>query len=225
TAEDPVEIGLAGINQVNVNPKAGLTFSKALKAFLRQDPDIIMVGEIRDLETAEIAIKAAQTGHMVLSTLHTNDSVSTAMRLIDMGCEPFLVASALKGIVAQRLVKKICEHCKQPYELSVQENIWLESINADKVGVPYFLGSGCHHCNNTGYTGRLGVYELLELDEPMLDALRRGDTAEFSKAAYYNKHFIPLAECALQYASEGITSVQEVFRISSSLEDRVSEAS
>lgn len=224
TAEDPVEYRLPRINQVQVHPKIGLDFSSVLRTALRQDPDVILVGEMRDHETAEIGLRAAMTGHMVLSTLHTNDSVSTAMRLIDMGCEPFLVASALKGIVAQRLVKKICEHCKQGYEPSAQENIWLESINVSKVGVPFYHGSGCHHCNNTGYSGRLGVYELLELDEAMLDALRRGNASEFAKAAYYNKHFIPLEECALQYASEGITSLQEVFRISSSLEDRTAEA-
>ena len=224
TAEDPVEYRLPRINQVQVHQKIGLDFSSVLRTALRQDPDVILVGEMRDQETAEIGLRAAMTGHMVLSTLHTNDSVSTAMRLIDMGCEPFLVASALKGIVAQRLVKKVCEHCKQGYEPSAQENIWLESINASKVGVAFYHGNGCHHCNNTGYSGRVGVYELLELDELMLDALRRGDASEFAKAAYYNKYFIPLSECALQYASEGITSLQEVFRITSSLEDRAAEA-
>ena len=225
TAEDPVEYRLPRVNQVQIHQKIGLDFSSVLRSALRQDPDIILVGEMRDHETAEIGLRAAMTGHMVLSTLHTNDSVSTAMRLIDMGCEPFLVASALKAIVAQRLVKKICGHCKQVYVPTKQEKIWLESIDASKSGETFHHGGGCHHCNNTGYSGRLGVYELLELDEPMLDALRQGNSALFTKAAYYNKYFIPLADCALQYAADGVTSLHEVFRISSSLEDRVDEAS
>ena len=225
TAEDPVEYRLPRVNQVQIHQKIGLDFSSVLRTALRQDPDIILVGEMRDHETAEIGLRAAMTGHMVLSTLHTNDSISTAMRLIDMGCEPFLVASALKGIIAQRLVKRICEHCTHVYVPPAQEITWLESIDATKSGETYHLGSGCHHCNNTGYNGRVGVYELLELDEAMLDALRQGNTAQFTKAAHYNKHFVPLSQCALQYAVEGITSLQEVFRISASLEDRVDEAS
>ena len=220
TAEDPIEYRLSRINQVQVHSKIGLDFSTVLRTALRQDPDIILIGEMRDTETAEIALRAAMTGHLVLSTLHTNDSISTAMRLIDMGCEPFLVASALKAIIAQRLVKKICIHCKQSYAPEAQEKVWLRSIDPDKEGGEFFHGRGCHHCNNSGYTGRIGVYELLELDEVMLDALRRGDTAGFLKAAHYNQYFLPLENCALAYALEGLTSLQEVFRISSSLEDR-----
>lgn len=223
TAEDPVEYRLPRVNQVQINSKIGLTFASVLRTALRQDPDVILVGEMRDQETAEIGLRAAMTGHLVLSTLHTNDSISTAMRLIDMGCEPFLVASALKAIVAQRLVRKVCEYCKQAYELSAQEKIWLETMDKNSIGKRFVQGTGCHQCNNTGYNGRIGVYELLELDDPMLDALRQGNTALFSKAAFFNKHFISLSQCALSYASEGLTSLQEVFRISASLEDRISE--
>lgn len=225
TAEDPIEYRLPRINQVQIHAKIGLDFAAILRTALRQDPDVILVGEMRDQETAEIGLRAAMTGHLVLSTLHTNDSVSTAMRLIDMGCEPFLVASALRGIVAQRLVKKVCDYCKQPYIPTHQERIWLEAIDSTKLGTSFFHGPGCHQCNNTGYSGRLGVYELLEMDEPMLDALRQGNTSMFAKAAYFNKHFISLSQCALSYAIQGITSLREVFRISSSLEDRVSETS
>ncbi len=223
TAEDPIEYRLPRINQVQIHAKIGLDFAAVLRTALRQDPDVILVGEMRDQETAEIGLRAAMTGHLVLSTLHTNDSVSTAMRLIDMGCEPFLVASALRGIVAQRLVKKVCDYCKQTYTPTRQELIWLEAMDNTKLETPFFHGPGCHQCNNTGYSGRLGVYELLEMDEPMLDALRQGNTSMFAKAAYFNKYFISLSQCALSYASQGITSLQEVFRISSSLEDRVSE--
>lgn len=220
TAEDPIEYRLSRINQVQVYSKIGLDFATVLRTALRQDPDIILIGEMRDTETAEIALRAAMTGHLVLSTLHTNDSISTAMRLIDMGCEPFLVASAMKGIIAQRLVKKICTYCKKSHLLEAQERVWLRSIDPEKEGCEFFYGTGCHHCNNSGYTGRIGVYELLELDEVMLDALRRGDTAAFLKAAHYNQYFVPLESCALKYAVEGLTSLQEVFRISSHLEDR-----
>ena len=224
TAEDPVEYRLPRINQVQINTKIGLTFAIVLRTALRQDPDVILIGEMRDQETAEIGLRAAMTGHLVLSTLHTNDSISTAMRLIDMGCEPFLVASSLRAIVAQRLVKKICENCKVEYQLSSQERVWLKNIDEAALSAKYFNGTGCHQCNNVGYSGRVGVYELLELDESMLNALRMNSPAEFARAAYENEFFIPLSECALEYAKQGITSIKEVFRISASLEDRQSAA-
>ncbi|MGB3620435.1 MAG: ATPase, T2SS/T4P/T4SS family, partial [Ketobacter sp.] len=219
TAEDPIEYRLPRINQVQISQKIGLNFSTVLRTALRQDPDIILVGEMRDQETAEIGLRAAMTGHMVLSTLHTNDSVSTAMRLIDMGCDSFLVASSLRAVIAQRLVRKICEHCKQPYTLTPQEKTWLSNIDATAVDAQFQKGSGCHHCNNTGYTGRLGVYELLEMNEPLLYALRKGDAAEFTKAARDNPEFVTLSRCALDFARSGITSVQEVFKISATLEE------
>lgn len=224
TAEDPIEYRLARVTQVQIHAKIGLTFSSVLRTALRQDPDIILVGEMRDQETAEIGLRAAMTGHLVLSTLHTNDAVSTAMRLIDMGCDSYLVASALKAVIAQRLVRKICNNCKQPYQLSPQESVWLSSIDSKAVGGTYYRGAGCHQCNNTGYVGRMGVYELLEMDEPLLHALRKGDAAEFSRVAHSNPHYISLNRCALEYASNGMTSVQEVFKLSASLDDRVMDS-
>lgn len=220
TAEDPIEYRLPRINQVQVKAKIGLTFSSVLRTALRQDPDIILVGEMRDHETAEIGLRAAMTGHMVLSTLHTNDSVSTAMRLIDMGCDAFLVASSLRAVIAQRLVRKICEHCKQPYQLEKQEMAWLSKLDSTALELSFFKGIGCHHCNNTGYSGRIGVYELLEMSEPLLHALRKGDAAEFSRAADSDTNFYSLTLCALDYARAGITSVQEVFKVSATLDDR-----
>lgn len=220
TAEDPIEYRLPRISQVQINAKVGLTFSKVLRTALRQDPDIILVGEMRDHETAEIGLRAAMTGHMVLSTLHTNDSVSTAMRLIDMGCDAYLVASSLRAVIAQRLVRKVCIHCRAPYSLTPQENTWLSHIDSEALEASYVLGRGCHHCNNTGYSGRMGVYELLELDEPMLQALRRNDAAEFASAAAANPYFRSLSQCALDYARQGVTTVQEVFKITASLDDR-----
>lgn len=220
TAEDPIEYRLSRINQVQINSKIGLTFASVLRTALRQDPDIILVGEMRDHETAEIGLRAAMTGHMVLSTLHTNDSVSTAMRLLDMGCDAFLVASSLRAVIAQRLVRRICEYCKQPYKLAAQEMAWLGNIDSTALEAQFFKGTGCHQCNNTGYSGRIGVYELLEMDEHLLFALRKGDAAEFTRAAENNAHFRSLAKCALDYARQGVTSVQEVFKISASLDDR-----
>ncbi|NPU94957.1 MAG: Flp pilus assembly complex ATPase component TadA [Gammaproteobacteria bacterium] len=220
TAEDPIEYRLSRINQVQINSKIGLTFASVLRTALRQDPDIILVGEMRDHETAEIGLRAAMTGHMVLSTLHTNDSVSTAMRLLDMGCDAFLVASSLRAVIAQRLVRRICEYCKQPYKLAPQEMAWLGNIDSTALEAQFYKGTGCHQCNNTGYSGRIGVYELLEMDEHLLFALRKGDAAEFTRAAENNAHFRSLAKCALDYARQGVTSVQEVFKISASLDDR-----
>lgn len=223
TAEDPIEYRLSRITQVQIHTKIGLTFSSVLRTALRQDPDIILVGEMRDQETAEIGLRAAMTGHMVLSTLHTNDSISTAMRLIDMGCDAFLVASALKAVVAQRLVRRVCSNCKQPYALTPQESLWLCNIDDRAQEASYVRGGGCHQCNNTGYVGRVGVYELLELDEPMLYALRKNDAADFARAATASPYFQSLNQCALNYAKAGITSVQEVFKISASLDDRTLE--
>lgn len=220
TAEDPVEYRLPRINQVQVNPKIKLDFSRILRTALRQDPDIIMIGEMRDQETAEIGLRAAMTGHMVLSTLHTNDAVSTAVRLTDMGADAFLVASSLRAVVGQRLVRKICTQCKTKAQLNPQERAWLAGISQGDLETEFYVGRGCHHCNNTGYVGRTGVYELLELDENMLDALRRHDAAGFINAAYNSPYYLSLTMCALTYARAGITSMQEVFKISATLEDR-----
>lgn len=217
TAEDPIEYRLPRINQVQVNPKVGLEFSTVLRAALRQDPDVILVGEMRDHETAEIGLRAAMTGHMVLSTLHTNDAVSTAMRLLDMGVDHYLVASSLRAVMAQRLVKRLCESCTEEYEPTEQERVWLNSIDGELSAATFKRGRGCHHCHNTGYNGRIGVYELLEMNDDMVNAMRRNSAEDFAKSALEHPGFRPLAHCALEYARQGVTSLEEVFRVSASL--------
>lgn len=219
TAEDPIEYRLPRVNQVQVNPKVGLEFSTVLRAALRQDPDVILVGEMRDHETAEIGLRAAMTGHMVLSTLHTNDAISTAMRLLDMGVDNYLVASSLRAVIAQRLIKRLCEHCQEEYHPDEQEKSWLQLMDNDINHLTFRHGRGCHHCNNTGYRGRVGIYELLEMDEAMITGMRKNSSEEFTKAALAHPKFRPLALCALDYAKDGITSLAEVFRISASLGD------
>lgn len=225
TAEDPVEYRLPRITQVQVNPKVGLTFSTVLRACLRQDPDVVLVGEMRDQETAEIGLRAAMTGHLVMSTLHTNDAISSAMRLIDMGAEPYLVASSLQGVLAQRLVRRICENCATDYYPTEQERIWLSGLmdEGEEVAETYTRGTGCYQCGNTGYKGRIGIYEWLEMDANTLSALRRADPDEFEKAARENQYYKPLEYCALDYAKQGHTSLDEVFRVSATLQDRESE--
>jgi MSHA biogenesis protein MshE len=218
TVEDPIEYRLPRVTQVQVNAKIGLTFSRVLRTALRQDPDIILVGEMRDQETAEIGLRAAMTGHMVLSTLHTNDAVSTPLRLMDMGCDSYLVASALRAVIAQRLIRKVCTSCKTEYLPSAQELTWLSHIDGTAVEASFVHGSGCHHCNNTGYLGRIGIHELMEMTEPMLDALRSRDASGFMQAAA-SSGYVSLARRALDYARTGMSSLQEVFRISASLED------
>jgi MSHA biogenesis protein MshE len=219
TAEDPVEYRLPRINQVQINTKIDLSFAKILRTALRQDPDIILIGEMRDSETTEIALRAAMTGHLVLSTLHTNDAISSAMRLMDMGADSYLVASSLRAVIGQRLIRKICQNCRSPYQLSPQEKSWLMGMGEDPDKHTFYQGEGCHHCSNTGYVGRTGVYELLELDDGMLDALRRQDTALFTKLAKESDLYLPLATCALEFAIAGRTSISEVFKISASLDD------
>ncbi|WP_396588346.1 GspE/PulE family protein [Bermanella sp. R86510] len=227
TAEDPVEYRLPRINQVQVNSKVGLSFARILRTALRQDPDIMLIGEMRDTETMEIALRAAMTGHLVLSTLHTNDAISSVMRLMDMGADAYLIASSLRAVIGQRLVRKLCQNCKQEYTPSPQEQSWLlgltekmgEEVSGKNRDFTFYKGEGCNHCSNTGYVGRTGVYELLELDDGMLDALRGGNIAEFSQRARSSKHYMPLAESALDYAIHGYTSISEVFKISASLDD------
>ena len=224
TAEDPVEYRLPRITQVQVNPRIGLEFANVLRSALRQDPDVILVGEMRDHETVEIGLRAAMTGHLVLSTLHTNDSISSAMRLIDMGAERFLVASSLLGVVAQRLVRKVCDNCREPYELSEQERVWLDTFDLDPLDLEagFVHGRGCYQCSNTGYKGRIGVYEMLEMNEAMLDALRRKDVSGFTRAARASQLYRPLGLCAMDYALRGITSLTEVARVAATSEADVS---
>ncbi|EAR08892.1 GspE/PulE family protein [Reinekea blandensis] len=220
TAEDPIEYRMPRINQVQVNSKIDLSFARVLRTALRQDPDIILVGEMRDQETVSIGVRAAMTGHMVMSTLHTNDAVSSALRLADMGVESYMVASALRGILAQRLLRKVCPDCRVPHEPDVRQKIWLQNMADGRfANKSFYTGSGCYHCNNTGYQGRIGVYEWLELDEPMLIALRDQDHNGFVQAARSNKDFHTMEELALKYAEDGITDLEEVFRISIDLDD------
>lgn len=221
TVEDPVEYRLPRISQVQVHEKIGLDFSTVLRASLRQDPDILLVGEIRDSSSAEIALRAAMTGHMVLSTLHTNDAVTSALRLVDMGVDPFLVASSLKAIVAQRLVRRICESCAVEHVLNPLEMGLLHSLKKDHdlSRASFRRGVGCAHCFNTGYRGRIGVFELLEISQPMADALRDNSVRAFNEAAHDDRNYRPLNASALDFAMEGITTLDEVLRVSAQIED------
>ena len=221
TVEDPVEYRLPRINQVQVNERIGLSFSSVLRASLRQDPDVLLVGEIRDAESAEIALRAAMTGHLVLSTLHTNDALTSALRLSDMGVDPFLVASSLRAIIAQRLVRRVCENCDEAHSPTDDEQQLLAMAQKSHAldGVIFKMGSGCAHCNHTGYRGRVGVFELLELDRAMANALRTNDVEAFNKAALRHSHFRPLSHSALDLAIDGVTSLAEVMRVSALVED------
>ncbi|MCE7537410.1 GspE/PulE family protein [Aliivibrio fischeri] len=210
TAEDPVEYRLPRVNQVQVNSKIDLSFSKILRTFLRQDPDIILIGEMRDQETVEIGLRAALTGHLVLSTLHTNDSVDSALRMMDMGAPGYLVASAVRAVLAQRLVKKVCPECSAPDELDEARKQWVQSRFPNQAGVTFQRGNGCQSCNLTGYRGRIGVFELLELDQPMMDALRANDAVGFSQKARQNPDYKPLLASAMELAMSGVISLDEV---------------
>lgn len=213
TVEDPVEYRLPRINQVQTNSKIGLNFSNVLRTTLRQDPDIIMVGEMRDHETVEIGLRGALTGHLVLSTLHTNDSISSAIRLLDMGAPGYLVASSLRAIVAQRLVRRVCENCKVEYHPKEDEKFWLRNIEGKDPEAKFHKGMGCQSCHQTGYKGRIGVFELLEMTESMMNALKDSDTGAFSRAAGACPGFVPLAKSALEYAKLGVTTVEEVLKL------------
>ncbi|OGT22039.1 MAG: MSHA biogenesis protein MshE [Gammaproteobacteria bacterium RIFCSPHIGHO2_02_FULL_42_13] len=214
TAEDPVEYRLGRINQVQVNEKLDFSFARVLRSMLRQDPDIIMVGEMRDVETAEIAMRAALTGHLVLSTLHTNDSASCALRLLDMKVEGYLIAATLRGVLAQRLVRRICDSCKEPYTLTEQERNWLIGIAGEEaVHHDFYYGKGCSYCNKTGFKGRVGVYELLKLNEAMMEALRKGDPSAFSHYAAEALKGQLLLNKSLALTANGITTPSEVMRI------------
>lgn len=212
TIEDPVEYTMHGINQVNVNSKTGLTFAKGLRSILRQDPDIVMIGEIRDEETATVAVKAAITGHLVLSTLHTNDAPSTITRLIDMGVEPYLVSTAITGVIAQRLVKKICEHCKESYEASIYEKSILgEDINKSLI---LYKGSGCGYCNNTGFKGRTGIYEIMEIEREHKDIITTTNNINKLKDLAIQKGMSTLKEECKILVKSGITTIGELLAVS-----------
>jgi MSHA biogenesis protein MshE len=214
TVEDPVEYRLSRVNQVQINSSLDFTFARALRSILRQDPNIILVGEMRDVETANIAMRAALTGHLVLSTLHTNDAASSALRLIDMGIEGFLVAATLRGVLAQRLIRKICENCKSNYQLTTYEAKWLEQITeASANNAEFFYGSGCSFCNQTGYKGRLAVFELLTLTPEMQEALRIKDPTLFSQLVAKHLKGCLLVDEALVHVQKGISTLSEAMRL------------
>jgi MSHA biogenesis protein MshE len=220
TVEDPIEYRLAGINQVQVNTKIDLTFARVLRSILRQDPDIILVGEMRDQETAEIGLRAAMTGHMVLSTLHTNDAVSTTARLLDMGAAPFLIAASLRGVLAQRLVRRTCDACAEPATLEPgQAAIARAELGADFETAQFRRGRGCTYCHHTGYQGRIGVYELIEIDEAMATALHHADPAAFSAAARAQKGYQSLRSSAMRLAARGTTTMDQVLHATFGIED------
>ncbi|QKT03023.1 type II secretion system ATPase GspE [Ectothiorhodospiraceae bacterium 2226] len=210
TVEDPIEYYLDGVGQTQVNPKVDMTFARGLRAILRQDPDVVMVGEIRDLETVQIAVQASLTGHMVLSTLHTNTAIGAVTRLRDMGVEPFLLSSSLVGVLAQRLVRLLCEHCKRPYTASRAdcEAFGLEAENPPTLHAPV----GCDHCNGLGYRGRTGIYELVEIDDTLRQMIHDG-AGEQDLERHARRHSPSIRQDGLRRILAGHTSVEEVFRV------------
>ncbi|MBN2381774.1 type IV-A pilus assembly ATPase PilB [bacterium] len=213
TAEDPVEFNLAGINQVQMRDNIGLNFASALRSFLRQDPDIIMVGEIRDFETAEIAVKAALTGHLVLSTLHTNDAPSTINRLLNMGIEPFLVSSSVILILAQRLARKLCQKCKEPIEFPPEALIDVGFSEEESANLTIYKGKGCSTCANKGYKGRIALYEVLPIDDPTRELIVRGASSIEIKEYAREVGMYTLRDSGLTKIREGVTSVEEVLKV------------
>ena len=213
TAEDPVEFNIKGINQVQIRENIGLNFAAALRSFLRQDPDVIMVGEIRDHETAEIAVKAALTGHLVLSTLHTNDAPSAVTRLLNMGIEPFLVASSVILILAQRLLRRICVHCKTPVAVQPQALVEIGLTPEEATSITCYKGLGCEVCSGTGYKGRIAIYEVMMLSPELRDTVLRGGSALEIKREAIREGMETLRMSGLQKLREGITTVEEVVRV------------
>ncbi|OIN14011.1 GspE/PulE family protein [Oceanisphaera psychrotolerans] len=213
TAEDPVEYQLPRVNQVQVNVKAGLTFARILRTSLRQDPDILLIGEMRDQETAEIAMRGALTGHLVLSTLHTNDAPSSAVRLMDMGVPGYLVASTLKAILAQRLVRRLCEHCKQEHPPEPHQRQFLQYLAPELTDHRFYQGVGCASCSHSGHKGRVGVYEWLEITQDMADTLREQNIERFNQLVAAQPDYTTLARSALQLALKGDIALSEVLRL------------
>jgi len=220
TVEDPVEYRLKGINQVQVNDKIDLSFARVLRSALRQDPDIVLVGEMRDQETAQIGLRAAMTGHLVLSTLHTNSAASTPLRLMDMGVPRYMVAGSLQAVLAQRLVRVICESCSEPYRPTPAEFTWvLQELGERAVSTHFFHGKGCSHCNGTGYRGRTGVYELLEMTRAVTEAANHPDPGHFLKVAHAEMGGETLRRHGVTLAMQGRTTIGEAMRISNQLDD------
>jgi type IV pilus assembly protein PilB len=214
TVEDPVEFEIKGVNQVQINPLAGITFASGLRSILRQDPDIVMVGEIRDAETASIATQAAQTGHLVLSTLHTNDAPSAVSRLMDLGVEPFLIAASLQSVLGQRLVRKICERCKEPDTLMPSTLKRLAPYLSADTSPIFWKGRGCEACQYTGYAGRTGIFEVLRITAALRSAIEPGFSVLALKKAAEGEGFEPMFHDGMRKALEGVTAVEEVFRVS-----------
>jgi len=220
TVEDPVEYRLGGLNQVQVHEKIDLSFSRVLRTVLRQDPDIVLIGEMRDQETAEIGMRAAMTGHLVLSTLHTNDAISTPIRLLDMGVPRFMVALSVHMVVAQRLVRVICSNCREPYTPTPNEHEWLRFELSDQVDShAYHHGRGCAHCANTGYQGRTGVYEFLEMSDAVVEAINHEDPGEFMRVARQQMAGETLRRDAVRLVMAGRTTIAEAMRISNQFEE------
>ena len=215
TVEDPIEYRLAGVTQIQVNDKIELSFARVLRSVLRHDPDVILLGEMRDTQTAEIGVRAAMTGHLVLSTLHTNDAVGTATRLADMGVPMYMLATSLQLIIAQRLVRKLCEHCSKPGEPTPQERAWVLEVAGIEAAASLRPRTpvGCPECNGTGYLGRSAIYESLELTRPLADALARDNTQAYLEAARAQVEGRTLAHDALRLIRKGVTSVYEAMRI------------
>ncbi len=212
TSEDPVEYDIDGLMQVQVNPEIGLTFARCLRAYLRQDPDIILVGEIRDLETAQISVQASLTGHLVFSTLHTNDAPSAIARLLDLGLEPFLVTATLEAIVAQRLVRKICVHCKTPFEPTEEMLMELDLKPEDIKGKQFYYGKGCDFCNNTGYRGRMGIFEIMVLDDELKDMINANASTQLLRQEARKRGMKTLRQAGLRAIFDGITTIEEVVK-------------
>ena len=212
TTEDPVEYDLDGVIQVQMKPDIGLTFAKCLRSILRQDPDVIMVGEIRDLETAEIAAQSSLTGHIVFTTLHTNDAPSSIARLLDLGIEPFLITATLEGIVAQRLVRKICEKCKTPFEPTETQLMELGLTPADVKGKTFYYGRGCSKCNNTGYRGRIGIFEIMVLNDEIRELIMNQASTNLLRSAAIKAGMRLLRENGLTAIYDGITTIEEVVK-------------
>ena len=220
TVEDPVEYRLPGVNQVQVNDKIDLSFARVLRSALRQDPDIVLVGEMRDQETAQIGLRAAMTGHLVLSTLHTNSAASTPLRLMDMGVPRYMVGGSLQAVLAQRLVRVICESCTTPYRPTPAELTWvLQELGERAVSTQFFHGKGCSHCNGTGYRGRTGVYELLEMTRAVTEAANHPDPSHFLKVAHAEMEGETLRRHGVSLAVQGRTTISEAMRISNQLDD------
>jgi MSHA biogenesis protein MshE len=220
-----VEYRLDRVNQVQVMPKIGLDFARVLRTTLRQDPDVILVGEMRDQETVDIGLRAAITGHLVFSTLHTMSAIATVHRLLDMGAAPFMIASAVHAVIAQRLMRRVCDSCGQDAVANPNQLAWLTTqVGAARAAQFNFReGTGCTFCNLTGYRGRVAVYELLEVDRVLADAIRRGEPAEFMNTARKRPAYVPLVQSALELAAAGVTSLAEVIAVTSGINDAEDE--